>query len=65
MYRLYDDLGVMCEGSLYACKNYILNWTKSSEGINTYKRRELKAIYDYFKDLSGEGSFYGFTIEQE
>jgi len=63
MYRLYDDVGVMCEGSFQKCISFMLDWVETDEAKEVYTKSELKEIFDHFDCATTTTSFYGFNIE--
>jgi hypothetical protein len=62
---LADDEGVMKQGTYTECRAAILTWTKTEEAKETYSRKELKDLYNYFDCAITKADFMGFYIFPE
>lgn len=70
-YILFDDIGILKQGSFDECIDIISDWTKSTSAKQLYSFKELSTIQNYFKNLdkseineTEDINFFGFTLKK-
>ena len=68
-FELFDDMGVMAEGTRKKCLDTLMYWFSSSESIELYSRSERLKFINNTRDLSTEDfdilHVAGFTIKKK
>ena len=69
-YILFDDIGIMKEGTKQECISTLIEWTKTKEAKGLYSRSELENIKDVFFKILRTESFNmievsGFTLKRK
>ncbi len=68
-FELFDDMGVMIEGTRKQCVGALISWFGSSEAIELYSRSERLEFISNTKNLSKEDfdilHIAGFTIRKK
>ncbi len=68
-FELFDDIGVMAEGTRKQCVDTLLSWFSSSEAIEFYSRSERLKFISNARSLSKDDfdilHVAGFTIRKK